>query len=89
MVLPVGLPVPETMAEVAVGADVEAIVELEPLLVPVLPGVPVVVDEAFQADVVGVDEAVVVDTDGELETIALVVAELMLELKNSINNKLE
>ena len=52
-------------------------------------GVPVVVDEAFQADVVGVDEVVVVDTDGELETIALVVAELMLELKNSINNKLE
>ena len=36
-----------------------------------------------------VDEIVVVDADGELETIALVVAESMLELKNSINNKLE
>ena len=83
------LPVPETMAEVAAAADVETTGELEPLLVPVLPGVPVVVDEGFEEDVVDVDEIVVVDADGELETIALVVAELMLELKNSINNKLE
>jgi hypothetical protein len=83
------LPVPETMAEVAAAADVETTGELEPLLVPVLPGVPVVLDEGIQEDVVDVDEIVVVDADGELETIALVVAELMLELKNSINNKLE
>ena len=81
--------VPETMAEVAAAADVETTGELEPLLVPVLPGVPVVVDEGFQEDVVDVDEIVVVDADGELETIALVGAESMLELKNSINNKLE
>ena len=39
------LPVPETMAEVAAAADVETTGELEPLLVPVLPGVPVVLKE--------------------------------------------
>ena len=77
------------MAEVAAAADVETTGELEPLLVPVLPGVPVVLDEGIQEDVVDVDEIVVVDADGELEAIALVVAESMLELKNSINNKLE
>ena len=73
-----GLPLAETLAEpeVAVAADVETTVELEPPLV--LLGVPVVVDEI-----------VVVGADGELETIALVVVELMLELKISINNKLE
>ena len=59
-----GLPLAETLAEpeVAVAADVETTVELEPPLV--LLGVPVVVDEI-----------VVVGADGELETIALVVAE--------------
>ena len=80
MVLSAGLRIPlaETLAEpeVAVAADVETKVGLEPPLV--LLGVPVVVDEI-----------VVVGADGELETIALVVAELMLELKISINNKLE
>ena len=80
MVLSAGLRIPlaETLAEpeVAVAADVETTVGLEPPLV--LLGVPVVVDEI-----------VVVGADGELETIALVVAGLMLELKISINNKLE
>ena len=75
---PSRLPLAETLAEpdVAAATDVETTVVLEPPLV--LLGVPVVVDEI-----------VVVGADGELETIALVVAELMLELKISINNKLE
>ena len=66
MVLSAGLRIPlaETLAEpeVAAATDVEATVVLEPPLV--LLGVPVVVDEI-----------VVVGADGELETIALVVAE--------------
>ena len=64
------------MAEVAAVADVETTGELEPLLVPVLPGVPVVLDKGIQEDVVDVDEIVVVDADGELEAIALVVADI-------------
>ena len=52
---------------------------------------PETMAEVAAEDVVDVDEIVVVDADGELETIALVVAEStpVLELKNSINNKLE